>query len=126
MNTINNYAAPILRQNFPNGHKDFISLCLEEMALHSAKNADYARGGDPLGNFKRVSEMLSLWGISCPPYTVALIYLMKQMDAVGRMFGQDYEGDVEGVEDRLRDISIYSKLAQILYKESRVDYSRIT
>jgi len=108
----------IIRVKYPNGHPDFIPMCLEEMELHSKKNADYAYGGDPLGNFTRVSDMLKSFGINLPPYAVALVYMMKQVDAVGRMIGQDYEGDVEGIDGRLEDISIYAKLIRIL---KRVD-----
>jgi len=106
-----------LRKQFPNGHPDFLPLCLDEIDLHSRKNADYAKGGDPLGNFRRVSFALGQWGMDVPPHMVAWIYMMKQVDCVGNMFGQGYEGGVEGVSDRLRDISVYAKLAEILYKE---------
>jgi hypothetical protein len=101
------------------GHPMFYRLCEEEAQLHAIKNQDYTKGGDPLGNFKRVSSDLEQWGIACPPYLVAFIYMMKQVDAVGNMFGQGYEGSVEGIEDRLRDISVYAKLATILYKETK-------
>jgi len=109
----------VLRALYPNGHHDFIDLCLEEMKLHSEKNADYAREGDPLGNFKRVSEILNLWGVELPSYAVAWVYLMKQVDAVGRMIGLDYDGQVEGIMDKLRDISVYVKLVEILYVEEK-------
>jgi len=115
----NKKALSLLCPIYPNGHKDFIPMCLEEMELHSAKNADYARGGNPLGNFERVSAMSKMWGYNLEPYDVALIYLMKQMDAVGRMLGKGDEGQVEGIDGRLLDISIYSKLIRILYKESK-------
>lgn len=105
--------------NKRHGHPDFYKLTKDEEKLHSAKNKDYTQGGDPLGNFKRVSAALENWGIDCPSYVVAFIYMMKQVDAVGNMFGQGYEGDVEGVEDRLRDVSVYAKLATILYKEDK-------
>ena len=108
-----------LKSKFPNGHSHFIPLCLEEMALHSKKNADYAQGGDPLGNFKRVSDMLNSWGINISPATVALIYMMKQVDAVGRMIGKGYEGGVEGVGSRLQDIGVYAKLCAILVGEEK-------
>jgi len=42
------------------GHPDFYKY-LEAMAvLHSDKNAEYTQGGDPLGNFKRVSAILAI------------------------------------------------------------------
>ena len=108
-----------LRPKFPHGHPKFISLCLEEMELHSQKNHDYAYGGDPLGNFNRVAEMLQEWGWDIRPYDVAFVYMMKQVDAVGNMMGQGYEGQVEGLKGRLQDISVYAKLIEILYEEGK-------
>ncbi len=108
-----------LKAKFPNGHDDFIPLCLEEIELHSNKNRDYAHGGDPLGNFNRVSEMLKAWNIQLTPYEVAWIYFLKQVDAVGNMLGNDYMGTVEGVKQRLLDISVYAKLVAILYDHRR-------
>lgn len=112
-------ALTLLEGLFPNGHPSFIPMCLEEMELHSQKNADYARGGDPLGNFQRVSDALRSYGIDLSPAQVAFVYMMKQVDAVGRMLGQGYEGQVEGIESKLQDIGVYSKLVNILhlYKE---------
>lgn len=97
----------------------FNHLCQIEIELHDKKNEDYAHGGDPLGNFKRVAQALKEWGISLPPYAVAWVYLMKQVDCVGNMIGQDYEGGVEGMSERLRDISVYAKLVDILYQETK-------
>lgn len=109
-----------LREDFPHGHPDFIPITLDEVKLHSAKNKDYTGGNsDPLGNFRRVSEALKLWGYRLKPYDVAWIYMMKQVDAVGRMFAQEYEGEIEGIDDKLQDISVYAKLARILYKEGQ-------
>ncbi len=110
-----------LKVHFPNGHPDFIPLCLEEIELHSQKNADYAggEGNDPLGNFNRVSDMLCEWGFDIPSWGVAWIYLMKQVDCVGNMIGQGYNGEVEGITKRLQDISVYAKLIQILYDEGQ-------
>lgn len=113
-------ALTLLEGLYPHGHPDFISLCLEEMELHSKKNHDYAHGGDPLGNFYRVSDTLKSYGINLPPSAVAFVYMMKQVDAAGRMLGQGYEGSTEGLDGRLLDVSIYSKLIRILKKyESR-------
>mgnify|MGYP001558514946 CR=1 FL=1 len=108
-----------LRSMFPHGHRKFILACLDEMELHSQKNADYAKGGDPLGNFHRVSLMLNSWGLDVSPALVAFIYMLKQVDAVGNMLGQKYEGEVEGINKRLQDISVYAKLIGVLYDEQR-------
>jgi len=115
----NKKALSLLCPQYPNGHSDFIPMCLEEMELHSNKNADYARGGNPLGNFHRVSDMLNSFGIALSPAQVALVYMMKQVDAVGRMLGKGYEGRVEGIDGKLQDISIYAKLIRIIHRETR-------
>ena len=108
-----------LKKEYPHGHPDFSKITLEELALHSAKNHDYARDGDPVGNFKRVSSILALYPGLRPSSstTVALIYALKQLDAVLWMLSQDYEGGVETIDTRLQDVHIYMKLARILQRE---------
>ena len=108
-----------LSETFPYGHPLFIPLALEELAVHSAKNKDYAQGGDPLGNFKRVSVILSNYpGLDITkPAIVALIYTLKQLDATLWMLAKGYGGEIEGIESRLSDVSVYVKLALILWKE---------
>jgi hypothetical protein len=101
------------------GHPKFYDLTKEEIELYSAKNKDYAQGGDPLGNFKRVSAIKSLypnlkWD---SPTGVALGYMLKQLDAAFWMLAQGYEGEVENVDTRLRDVHIYIKIARILHDE---------
>jgi len=100
------------------GHPMFYQLTQEEIELHSAKNKDYAQGGDPLGNFKRVSEILGIWGFDIPPELVALIYALKQQDAYMWMLSQGYEGEVETIDKRMQDDHIYKKLARILRREN--------
>ncbi len=100
------------------GHPLFSVLTEDELKLHSEKNKDYAQGGDPLGNFKRVSATLKTWGFDIPPELVALIYMLKQLDAAMWMLSKGYEGKIEDIDTRLRDAHIYIKLARILHKES--------
>ena len=107
----------ILRGRYPNGHPDFIPMCLGEIELHSAKNADYAHSGNPLGNFTRVSAMIQICGGAISRSQVALIYMLKQIDAVMCMLFQNYEGKVEGADAKLQDISVYAKLIRILRRE---------
>jgi len=106
----------LLMERAPNGHPRFNSLALEEMILHSAKNKDYAGGGDPLGNFKRRSKILALYpGLDhTKPEVVAVIDTLKQLDAALWLMSQGREGEVEGVGQRLGDISIYAKLIRIM------------
>lgn len=61
--------------------------------------------------------MLAEWGVDLPPCSVAFVYMLKQVDAVGQMLGRGYEGEVEGVSKRLQDVSVYAKLAQILFED---------
>lgn len=101
------------------GHPDFYKMTEEENKLHSEKNQDYARGGNPLGNFYRVSDMLKAMGADISPAQVGFIYMLKQLDAAGRMLFGGYEGKVENLDTRLQDVSVYSKLVRILHKEAK-------
>jgi len=98
---------------------EFEKLTQEELELYNAKNADYTKGGEPMGNFHRVAKFFSQYpnlNIS-DPVIVAMVYMLKQLDAVLWMLNQGYEGGVEGVDDRLKDVHVYAKIARILYKE---------
>ena len=101
------------------GHPKYLELTDDELQLHSEKNSDYTKGGDPLGNFRRVADILSHYpGLDLSaPTVVSLIYMMKQLDAALWMLSQDYEGAVETVDKRLRDSHIYIKIARILAEE---------
>jgi len=101
------------------GHPGFYKY-LDEMAeLHSIKNRDYTHGGDPLGNFHRVSAILKIWGYDIPPWLVAAIYALKQQDAAMWMMSQNYEGQVQGVDERVEDEGIYAVIKRILIKEGK-------
>lgn len=100
------------------GHPRYLQLTEEELQLHSKKNKDYAHDGDPLGNFKRVSAVLKVWGFDISPTLIALIYALKQQDAYMWMLSQGYEGEVESLDTRLQDDYIYKKIARILHHES--------
>lgn len=101
------------------GHPRFKELTIEELALHDAKNADYTHGGDPLGNFNRVAAILALYpGLDLGRASiVALVYMLKQLDAILWMLAKGYEGKIETVGTRLGDVSVYAKLARILEEE---------
>ena len=106
---------------FPHGHPDFIDLMLDMMALHNQKNHDYARGGDPLGNFDRVASILSNYDLDlASPTVVALVYMLKQLDAALWMLSVGYEGAVEGVDKRLEDVGVYAVLVRILHRGTAV------
>jgi len=115
-------ALEVIKNKLSGGHQDFIDMTLDELKLHNDKNADYAKGGkDPLGNFHRVSQMKQIWPNMdwSTPVGTALDYAFKQMDAGINMIAEGYEGEVENVDTRFRDVHVYFKLARILWKETK-------
>lgn len=109
-----------MRKGEFHGHKDYLKLTEDELELHSEKNHDYARGGDPLGNFKRVAAIKQLYpGLDwTTPTATAIDFMLKQFDAALWQLAQHFEGKVENVDARLRDAHVYLKIARILHKES--------
>lgn len=103
----------------PHGHPDFVKMSVVEMGLHSRKNKDYARGGDPLGNFKRVAAIMKLYPDIdwATPVGVGLVCKLKQLDAALWQLSQGFEGEVEGFDERMQDDGIYSKIIRILRRE---------
>ena len=109
-----------LREKFPNGHPDFIEKCLGEIVLHSDKNHDYAFNSDPLGNFKRVANILSMYPALnlSDAATVAMVYALKQIDAWLWLKSNGHEAKSEGLSTRIRDVAVYAKLIEIIDDES--------
>lgn len=108
-----------LREMYPHGHPDFVRLAVDEIELHSQKNHDYARGGPPLGNFDRRTDILRIYSLVDNPVIVALLDMLKQLDSAIWMLVGKYEGEVEDVTKRLQDVSVYAKLAQIIHAEMK-------
>ena len=106
----------LLQEVFPHGAPEFIDKCFDEMQLHSDKNYDYAAGGPPLGNFDRVAAIFELYpGLNLGDPVVYLFSLMmKQIDEILWSKSRGFSGKVEGLSKRLGDVSVYTKLAQIL------------
>jgi hypothetical protein len=106
----------ILRDFFPHGHPQFLPITLREMELHSQKNNDYAAGGAPTGNFDRVAAILALYPKLklSDRRVVALVYALKQLDAVLWGINSDITHKVEGLNARLQDISVYAKIVMCL------------
>jgi hypothetical protein len=108
----------ILRSVFPHGHPAYAKFLVEDADLHSRKNRDYALGGDPLGNFSRVAAILRNYpGFPIASREgVALVYLFKQLDAVLWALSHGHSLS-ESVNDRLRDITIYSIIIRCMLEE---------
>lgn len=111
----------ILRRRYPHGHEGFIPMTLDEMLLHSTKNHDYAHGGKATGNFDRVANILAQYpGLDMSrPWNVAVVYLLKQLDAALWLECKGHKAAVEGVDARWGDISVYSKIIRLLIKEGK-------
>lgn len=101
-----------LRLRYPHGHEQFIPISVQEIALHSVKNHDYAQGGAALGNFDRVASILALYPGLKPGdrRLVVLTYMLKQLDAVLWGLANGIQHWVEGILPRLQDISVYTKI----------------
>jgi hypothetical protein len=95
---------------------NYKELTQQELKLYESKNKDYTKGGDPFGNFKRVSCILSLYPDLnlADPQVVAMVYLMKQLDSVLWMLSEGYEGEVENIDTRLTGVHVYAKIARLL------------
>lgn len=108
-----------IKKLFPNGDPKFYEIIVEMADLHNRKNADYASKEEPLRNFTVVGKALEDYGLITKGNSatkVALIYAYKQWDATLKLLGRNEKGNVEGIVDRLGDISVYSIIARILYE----------
>ena len=104
------------------GHPQFYTI-LEEMGeLHSRKNSDYSKGGiqGPLGNFERVATIKQLYrGFDwTSAYGTCIDFMLKQFDAMMILKASGNTSQTgEPVSARLRDIAIYTVVAEILESE---------
>jgi len=102
------------------GHPLFYQLTNEEIELHNKKNYQYASDKDPLGNFNRVGILCHkvMLNPNVPDnLKVGMVQMAKQIDAVYDIIGEGKQNTVESVEDKFRDISVYSKINNIMYRE---------
>lgn len=101
------------------GHPKFYKL-LEEIAdLHSRKNYQYATMADPLHNFTRTGEIIRKFlkpGIK-PALASCLSLMSKQVDGVYEIVGENKEGTVDSLRDKLMDVAVYSLIAIIIAEE---------
>ena len=96
-------------QRHPNSER-FHQILKELGDLHDKKQLDYGRGNDPFANVRASLD----WGV--PAWVGAMIRLN---DKVKRLQSFSIKGSLanEGVEDSLRDISVYAAIALVLYEE---------
>jgi len=109
-------------KNKYHGHPDFYKLTEEEIELHNKKNYQYASAKDPLGNFNRVGVLCRkvMLNPDIPDnLKIGMVLMAKQIDAVYDIIGEGKQNTVESVEDKFRDISVYSKINHIMYREQK-------
>ena len=100
------------------GHPRFYEILEELGELHARKNAQYASDENPLGNFKRSADLASkLYKAENKPLAQALALMAKQVDAVYDIVGENKTELCEALEDKLKDIAIYSILCIILNEQ---------
>ncbi len=113
-----------MSKKYKNGSPRFYQIMESLMQLHSEKNKDYATNVDPLANFHRVAEICKRYKLITEGHEsekVALIYMLKQLDCVLALIGDNREGNVEGVSKRLDDIAVYSVLTEVLHEEGKLN-----
>lgn len=94
------------------GDPRFLALLDEIEELHARKQRDYGTSVDPFANVRASED----WGIA--PYLGALIRLS---DKIKRLQTYAKTGKLanEGVEDSLKDISVYALISLILFREQQ-------
>lgn len=109
------------KMNKQYGHPKFYKILNELAELHSLKNYQYATTDNPLGNFYRASSLASkLFKDEInKPLAMALVYMSKQIDGVYEIVGEGKKGTVDSLNDKLKDIAIYSILCIILNEEKK-------
>ena len=94
----------------PNSPK-FHKLLKEIAELHDRKNNDYATNQDPFSNFRECER----FGV--PAWKGVLV---RMSDKVVRIFNLIDKGTTknESIEDSFMDLSVYSLICLILYREA--------
>lgn len=103
-------------------NNEFIKILKELEEMYSKKNTQYATDSDPYGNFNRCSQLVSKLlnpKIKNKRLAYLLILMSKQVDGVYEMLGECKEDTVEEIEDKLKDIAIYSIIGMIFAKDKR-------
>ena len=99
----------------------FEELSQKEVELYLAKNHDYAKGGDWDGNFKRVAAILAQYPGLTGKEEVAVVYMLKQLDAALWMLSQGHTSKTgEGIGERLKDISVYAKILRLMVEANPI------
>ena len=103
------------------GHPMFYKIVDELKDLHSEKNRQYATKGNPLVNFERTGKMISKFlhpGVN-PTLASCLSLMSKQVDGIYEIVGESKANTIDSLEDKLKDVAVYSIIAMIILAEAR-------
>jgi hypothetical protein len=113
-----------LRKSLPQsrgGHPMFYELGEEENQLYSDKHYQYATDADPMSNFRLCGDLIHKLlkpGVN-PTIAAALCLMSKQIVGVYEIVGEGKQNTIESLEDKLKDIGIYSRIIRIMLRESQ-------
>lgn len=103
------------------GHPDFYKILEEMKSLYSAKHYQYATDADPMINFRLCGSLATKLfkpGVN-QTIAAALLLMSKQIVGVYEIVGEGKTNTLESLQDKLRDIGIYSVILQILVAETQ-------
>ena len=101
-----------LDRSYPHGHEKFNDLMLQQIEMHSNKNAHYAGGGQALGNFDRMAYLMTLYP-NFPVATsagMAVMYMLKHFDAIMWAMCQGKTPP----DDSLGDLPVYATIMRCM------------
>ena len=102
------------------GNPRFYELLKEIEELYSKKNKQYNSADDTLGHFKRLSVLMGKIlkkDMKNKPLATCLAIMSKQIDAVYDMVGENKVDTPDKLEDKFKDIAIYSLICIILSEQ---------
>ena len=107
---------------FKAGHPKFAELAYDMTALHDRKNKFYAGGGHPLGNFRRVAAIMSMYpNVRQGDPAVAVIgMVIKQIDSVLWSLN-NHRFDDMNVDEHLADIAVYMTILRCMHADLQIE-----
>lgn len=114
------------------GHKKFFKLLEDCADLHERKNKQYADVNDPLGNFRRGSQICKKFfhpDIQDDPMRLAAAYCIilatKQIDGVIEIIAQNKKDTPDSLQEKLRDVLVYFGIADCI-ESDRVEKEELS
>ena len=97
------------------GSKEFLAVLDELKQLHLRKTLDYGVDEDALSNIRSSADVVNM-----PAWAGCILRISDKMHRLKAFFRRG-ECEFDGIEDTLKDISCYSAIALVLYREEQTD-----